>query len=86
MISYSQAAAEPGDPVGLAASVAARLAELGARYDAAPVFPSESMRCLAATGLHRHFAPSAGGGIAFDDVDTQYRTLMEVLRIIGRAT
>jgi alkylation response protein AidB-like acyl-CoA dehydrogenase len=85
MISYSQAAAEPGDPVGLAASVAARLAELGARYDAAPVFPSESMRCLAATGLHRHFAPSASGGIAFDDVDTQYRTLMEVLRIIGRA-
>ncbi|EJL29600.1 acyl-CoA dehydrogenase family protein [Novosphingobium sp. AP12] len=85
MISYSQVAAEPGDPVGLAASVAARLAELGARYDAAPVFPSESMRCLAAAGLHRHFAPVASGGIAFADMDTWHRTLMDVLRIIGRA-
>jgi len=85
MISPTRAAAQPGDPVGLARSIAERLADLGARYDAAPVFPVESMRCLSAVGLHRHFAPVASGGIAFTDADTRYRTLMDVLRIIGRA-
>lgn len=85
MKSSTQATAEQDDPVARAASVASRLADLGARYDAAPVFPVESMRCLAAAGLHRHFASPASGGIAFADVPGGYRTLMDVLRIVGRA-
>ncbi|EIZ79855.1 acyl-CoA dehydrogenase [Novosphingobium sp. Rr 2-17] len=72
-------------PVSRAAAVASRLVELGARYDAAPVFPIESMRCLASAGLHRDFASPASGGIAFADTSTKYRTLMDVLRIVGRA-
>lgn len=85
MKTSTQTTAEQDDPVARAAAIASRLADLGARYDAAPVFPVESMRCLAAAGLHRHFAPPASGGIAFADVPTRYRTLMDVLRIVGRA-
>jgi alkylation response protein AidB-like acyl-CoA dehydrogenase len=61
------------------------LAELGARYDAAPVFPIESMRCLAAAGLHRDFAPVASGGSLFADPVARHLAMMDVLRIVGRA-
>jgi alkylation response protein AidB-like acyl-CoA dehydrogenase len=61
------------------------LAELGARYDAAPLFPAESIRCLASAGLHRDFAPAAGGGTGFIDTSARYFALMDVLRIVGRA-
>lgn len=73
------------DPVGCARAIADRLADLGARYDAAPVFPLESMRCLAAAGLPRHFAPVTSGGTVFADTRERYRALMDVLRIVGRA-
>lgn len=72
-------------PAARAAAIATRLADLGARYDAAPVFPAESMRCLASAGLHREFAPVAAGGTSFLDTFARYRALMDVLRILGRA-
>ncbi|MEE4455096.1 acyl-CoA dehydrogenase family protein [Novosphingobium resinovorum] len=81
--------ASPGSdqdgPVAVADAIAARLADLGARYDAAPVFPIDSMRCLAAAGLHRAFAPVCSGGQTFCDEVGRYRVLMDVLRIVGRA-
>ncbi|KQM12993.1 acyl-CoA dehydrogenase family protein [Novosphingobium sp. Leaf2] len=75
----------PQSSVARAAAIADRLTELGARYDAAPVFPQESMRCLAAAGLHRDFAAPASGGMAFADAAQRCQALMDVLRIIGRA-
>lgn len=75
----------PAEPIACAQAIADRLAELGARYDAAPVFPLESMRCLASAGLHRHFAPVASGGMAFVDTEQRYHALMDILRIVGRA-
>ncbi|WP_404476708.1 acyl-CoA dehydrogenase family protein [Novosphingobium sp. BL-52-GroH] len=82
---FSRAQADIDGPVARAAAIAARLAAFGARYDAAPVFPVESMRCLAAAGLHRDFAPPASGGGSFADVTTRHFALLDVLRIIGRA-
>lgn len=76
---------DPQSPVARAAGIAGRLAELGARYDAAPVFPLESMRCLAAAGLHCDFAAPASGGMQFADTAQRCHTLMDVLRIVGRA-
>jgi alkylation response protein AidB-like acyl-CoA dehydrogenase len=72
-------------PAIRAATIAPKLAELGARYDAAPVFPVESMRCLAAAGLHRDFAPVASGGRRFADPVARHQAMMDVLRIVGRA-
>ncbi|WP_231635634.1 hypothetical protein [Novosphingobium sp. ST904] len=46
MKTSTQTTAEQDDPVARAAAIASRLADLGARYDAAPVFPVESMRAL----------------------------------------
>jgi len=68
-----------------AAAIAHQLATLGARYDAAPIFPAESMKCLIAAGLHRSFAPVASGGDIFPDRTAHYLSLMTVLRIVGRA-
>ncbi|WP_313442655.1 acyl-CoA dehydrogenase family protein [Novosphingobium sp.] len=68
-----------------AAAIAPRLADLGARYDAAPVFPADSMRCLASAGLHRDFASLASGGTRFADAATRHHALLDVLRIVGRA-
>jgi hypothetical protein len=75
----------PASPAVRAAAIAGRLAELGARYDAAPVFPIESTRCLAAAGLHRDFAPVASGGTTFADPVARHLAMMDVLRIVGRA-
>ncbi|WP_260929215.1 acyl-CoA dehydrogenase family protein [Novosphingobium sp. 9] len=72
-------------PVARAGAIAGQLEVLGARYDAAPVFPSESMRTLARAGLHRDFACVDAGGTAFGDTAHRYRSLMDVLRIVGRA-
>lgn len=72
-------------PAAQASAIAPRLMALGARYDAAPVFPIESMKCLADAGLHRCFAPVASGGHDFGSVDAWHLCLFNVLRIIGRA-
>lgn len=68
-----------------AAAIAPRLADLGARYDAAPVFPADSMRCLASAGLHRDFASLSSGGTRFADAAARHTALFDVLRIVGRA-
>ena len=78
--------ADDAHPTARAAAVAPRLMELGARYDAAPVFPIDSMQCLAAAGLHRCFAPVASGGLDFGgDEEAWHLCLFDVLRVIGRA-
>lgn len=73
------------DPVARASAIAARLADLGARYDAVPVFPAESTRCLVRAGLHKDFAAAQSGGTQFANTGDRQRSLMNVLRIIGRA-
>lgn len=72
-------------PQDRALAAFAHLVELGARYDAAPVFPAESMRLLRDAGLHRDFAPVQAGGRIFQDRRDQYLCLTAVLRVIGRA-
>ena len=72
-------------PVERASAIAPLLVDLGARYDAAPVFPVESIRCLASARLHRDFAPPASGGLHFAHPADRNLVLMDVLRIVGRA-
>ena len=72
-------------PAQRATALQSRLALLGARYDEAPGYPTESMQELASAGLHRDFAPKASGGWAFVNEDIRQCSLFDVLRIIGRA-
>jgi alkylation response protein AidB-like acyl-CoA dehydrogenase len=72
-------------PLACAQSIFAQLVELGARYDAAPVFPAESMKLLRDVGLHRTFAPVPAGGENFASRREQYACMTAILRIIGRA-
>lgn len=75
-------------PTGIEAGlveISPHLVELGARYDAAPVFPDESLRALARIGLHRRFASLGAGGGAFADTRMENAALLEALRHIGRA-
>jgi len=60
------------------------LARLGARYDAAPLFPAESLRALRAAGLHGRFAPPAAGGETFEDDRALHLALRDALRRVGR--
>ncbi|MGF7154746.1 acyl-CoA dehydrogenase [Novosphingobium gossypii] len=60
------------------------LARLGARYDAAPGFPVESMSTLIESGHHRRFAPDASGGQTFADEAARCRTMAQALREVGR--
>lgn len=62
-----------------------RLVESGARYDAAPLYPQESVETLRIAGLHRVFAPTESGGESFSDARAENTALFNVLRIIGRA-
>lgn len=62
-----------------------RLAASGARYDAAPIYPQESVETLRAAGVHRLFAPPESGGESFADMGAENAALLDVLRIIGRA-
>jgi alkylation response protein AidB-like acyl-CoA dehydrogenase len=61
-----------------------RLAELGARYDAAPNFPKDSMTLLIESGHHRQFAPSACGGMVFADETGRSLSMARALRQVGR--
>ena len=62
-----------------------RLSALGERYDAAPVFPADSLRVLVEADLHRTFAPVESGGDIFADPREEALALLGVLRRIGRA-
>lgn len=62
-----------------------RLIASGMRYDAAPLFPRESVEALVEAGLHRTFAPPESGGEPFEDSNTENAALFGVLRGIGRA-
>lgn len=62
-----------------------RLVESGARYDAAPLYPQESVEILRHIDLHRLFAPPESGGESFADERATNTALLGVLRIIGRA-
>jgi alkylation response protein AidB-like acyl-CoA dehydrogenase len=73
------------DCVAAATSIAEPLAQLGARYDAAPVYPADSIALIVRAGLHRTFAPVASGGQPFDDEAQRHLAMLDVLRIIGRA-
>jgi alkylation response protein AidB-like acyl-CoA dehydrogenase len=61
-----------------------RLAILGARYDAAPNFPCESMSALIESGHHRWFAPQICGGLPFEDEAARCRAMAQALREVGR--
>lgn len=74
----------PGSPVDRACAIVETLADLGARYDAAPVFPVESIRLLRDAGLLRTFAPRGADGEPFPDRHRQYACMLSVLRIVGR--
>ena len=66
------------------ATVTTRLAELGARYDAAPRFPSDSLHVLKEVGLHRRFAPVESGGEYFADRAVASAAMARALREVGR--
>lgn len=68
-----------------ALALSQRLEDLGERYDAAPVFPIDSIRTLVEAGLHRVFAPVAAGGEVFVDARAEALALLNVLRVVGRA-
>lgn len=61
------------------------LVALGARYDAAPRFPADSLRRLEAAGLHRRFAPLQAGGASWPDTRAAHAEMLDTLRRIGRA-
>lgn len=57
-----------------------RLIASGMRYDAAPLYPRESVDALVEAGLHRTFAPRESGGGAFEDANAENAALLDVLR------
>lgn len=61
-----------------------QLAILGARYDAAPNFPVESMAALISSGHHRRFAPQTCGGEVFGDETIRCAMMARALRQVGR--
>lgn len=67
------------------AAIADRLVTSGMRYDAAPLFPRESVEAIVRAGLHKSFAPPPSGGRSFDDTPSENAALLDVLRGIGRA-
>lgn len=69
---------------GKAGHIVEQLASLGARFDAAPLFPADSLRLLHAAGYNRRFAPVAAGGEAFPDERTRFAAIRNALRAVGR--
>lgn len=61
------------------------LTELGARYDAAPDYPADSLALLVRSGLHATFAPEECGGQRFTDPTAENIALLDCLRLVGRA-
>lgn len=66
------------------ADIVAGLAIFGARYDAAPVFPIDSLTMLIESGHHRRFAPEQCGGCRFDSQMASARAMAKALREVGR--
>ena len=83
--SPARPAAAPHDFAPRIQALFSRLVESGARYDAAPLYPQESVETLRAAGLHRLFAPPESGGESFADARSENIALLNVLRIVGRA-
>jgi hypothetical protein len=67
-----------------AAEIVESLARLGARFDATPLFPAESLNLLHAAGLHRRFAPVSSGGWPYGDTGAQFAEMGYILRVVGR--
>lgn len=63
--------------------LADRLAELGNRYDAASLFPSESLALLARTGLAGRFAPPSAGGERFGGEGERNLAMLGALAEVG---
>lgn len=74
----------PSPARAMPSDLVARLASLGARFDAAPLFPVDSLALLADAGLHRRFAPPASGGDQFSDAQARISALDDALRIVGQ--
>lgn len=72
-------------PEDLPDDLEARLAALGARYDASPHYPADSMALLASRGWCRRFAPVESGGRAYDSPTARALAMMDGLRCVGRA-
>lgn len=64
-------------------NLADRLAELGKRYDAASLFPSESLALLARKGLAARFAPSQAGGERFAGEAERNLAMLATLAEVG---
>ncbi len=84
-VTPSRAAVSAQEFAPLVEALFGRLIEAGERYDAAPVYPQESIDFLSAAGLHRSFAPPASGGVCFANARVENAALLNVLRTIGRA-
>jgi alkylation response protein AidB-like acyl-CoA dehydrogenase len=67
------------------AMLSRQLADHGARYDASPAFPAESVELLVRAGLNATFAPLDSGGERFADAAAENATLFDCLRLVGRA-
>lgn len=65
--------------------LSSQLAELGARYDAAPAYPADSVAKLVRSGLHATFGPPESGGERFADAAAENAALLDCLRLVGRA-
>lgn len=63
--------------------MAERLAQLGERYDAASLFPADSLALIAENGLHRRFAPPAAGGERFASEPARYEAMLTALCDVG---
>jgi len=74
----------PNPSGSIVGDVVQQLAALGARFDAAPLFPRESLAILMDAGLHRRFAPALAGGEAFADPIARNDALAQALRRVGR--
>lgn len=61
-----------------------QLAQLGERYDAASLFPTDSLALIAAAGLHRRFAPPDAGGERFGNEAARYDAMLTALCDVGR--
>lgn len=66
------------------ADIVTSLATFGARYDAAPEFPIDSLTMLIESGHHRRFAPEQCGGCRFDSQMAGARAMAKALREVGR--
>ncbi|AHE55950.1 acyl-CoA dehydrogenase family protein [Sphingomonas sanxanigenens] len=67
-----------------AADIVTVLQRLGARYDAAPLFPIDSLHRLRAAGYHHRFAPPDAGGEPFAGSRSRYAAMLGALRQVGR--